>query len=112
MSATRPSADQFTIDVVPDRERVTVVPRGDLDVGSAAALEYEVRELRQSGFDLLAVDLSQVSFIDSVALRVLISLRNDAKRDGHHLELMPGPPHVQRIFDITVTRGLFDWKAR
>ena len=48
--------------------------------------------------------------LDSTGLRVLLSLRNDAKRDGHSLVLIPGSPAVQRVFALTATRTLFDWR--
>jgi len=48
--------------------------------------------------------------MDSTGLRLLISLRNTAKREGHRLMVVPGPRQVQRIFDLTATRGLFDWR--
>jgi len=38
-------------------------------------------------------------------------VRNDAKRARRRLDVVPGPPRVQRIFELTATRGLFDWTA-
>ena len=101
----------FSISVVPDRSEVAVVPDGELDLASASALTDAVRELRDAGFDRIVIDLREIEFIDSTGLGVLLSLRNDAKRDGHALMLVPGPRAVQRIFDLTATRGLFDWRA-
>ncbi len=113
MSATElPRQDPFSITVEPDRAAVIVVPAGELDVATADDLEREVRELRRSGFDRIVVDLREVRFIDSTGLRMLISLRNDAKRDGQALVLVPGAADVQRVFAITGTRGLFDWRER
>ena len=42
---------------------------------------------------------------------MLLSLRNDAKRNGHALTLVSPAPTVQRIFALTGTRGLFDWRV-
>jgi len=100
----------FRVDVVPDREEVAVVLTGELDLASADVLESEVCELRGAGFGRVVVDLREVDFIDSAGLRVLLSLRNTAKRRGHSLTIVPGPRRVQRIFDLTATRGLFDWR--
>ena len=41
---------------------------------------------------------------------MLLSLRNDAKRNRHELTLVAPPPPVRRIFEITGTRGLFRWR--
>jgi anti-sigma B factor antagonist len=102
----------FSISVRPDRSRVAVVPEGELDAGGVDALEQEVRELRRAGFDHIVVDLRQLAFIDSAGLRGLLSVRNDALRDGYRLTLLRGPRNVQRLFELTATQGLFDWRDR
>jgi len=43
-------------------------------------------------------------------LRLLLSLRNTAEREGHRLSIVPGPRQVQRVFDLTATRALSDWR--
>jgi anti-sigma B factor antagonist len=101
----------FVVSVLPDRERVVVALEGELDLSGIDALDVQVRELRRAGFDQLVLDLRRLQFIDSAGLRTLLSFRNDAKRDGHHLTLRAGPPGVQRVFEVTGTRGLFDWLA-
>lgn len=109
-SAASPAHEAFSLSVVPNRQEVTVVPSGDLDLASCEELDREARELRDRGFDRIVIDLRRVGFLDSSALRVLLSLRNDAKRNHHTLTLIPGPAPVQRLFAITATRGLFDWR--
>jgi len=79
-------------------------------LASVGAVDQEVKELRHSGFDEVVVDLRRLTFIDSSGLRMLLRLRSEAERDGHHLTLVPGSPRVQRIFELTSTRGLFDWR--
>lgn len=113
MSAIQRAPRQsFSLSVVPNRSEVAVVPVGELDLACADALEGEVRELRRSGFARVVIDLRGVDFMDSAGLHVLLSLRNAAKRDGHDLTLVTPPTSVQRIFDLTGTRGLFDWRDR
>ena len=102
----------FTISVVPHRDEVAAVLRGELDMASADELVAAVDDLKRTGFDRVVLNLRDVDFIDSTGLRTLISLRNDAKRNGHALTLLAPAPAVGRIFDITGTRGLFDWRDR
>jgi anti-anti-sigma factor len=83
---------------------------GDLDLASAGRLEAEVMRARSAGCIRIVLDLRRVDIIDSTGLRVLLSLRNDTKRSGHALLLVPPRPAVRRIFAITGTRGLFDWQ--
>jgi anti-anti-sigma factor len=77
---------------------------------SADELEREVRQLRGSGIERVVIDLRGVEFLDSAGLRVLISLRNDAKRRRHSLSLVRPPATVRRVFTLTGTHGLFDWR--
>jgi anti-anti-sigma factor len=57
------------------------------------------------------LDLTDVDFIDSTGLRVLLNIRNDAKRNDHVLTLVAPGPTARRIFEITGTRGLFEWRV-
>ena len=105
-----PPYTPFAISTTLDRERAVIAPVGELDLASAGRLEAEVMRARSTGASRIVLDLSQVDFIDSTGLRVLLSLRNDSKRNGHALLLVPPGPAVRRIFAITGTRGLFDWQ--
>jgi anti-sigma B factor antagonist len=100
----------FNVRIELDGGEAVLALTGELDLASADMLEREVRELSEVGLDGLVVDLRHVDFVDSTGLRTLISLRNTAKRRGCSLTLVPGPRRVQRIFDLTATRGLFDWR--
>ncbi len=113
MSATElPLKEGFSIAIEPRRDEVAVVPAGDLDLATADRLEHEVRELRSAGFTHVVVDLRDVAFVDSTGLRTLLTLSNEARRDGFSLTVIPGRPQVQRVFDVTRTHGLFDWRER
>jgi anti-sigma B factor antagonist len=112
VSIAEPSLyEPFTVTVVPDRDEVAVVPAGELDLSTCHRIEEEVHGLRVAGFDRVIVDLRRVTFVDSTTLRVLLGLRNEAERDGHAFTLLPGPEGVQRVFEVTGTRELFDWRV-
>lgn len=100
----------FCVDVVPRRDEIVVEAVGELDLQSAGVLEREVARLRSGGHDRIVVDLSRVGFIDSTGLRVLIGLHRDAQREGRAISFVPGPPRVQRIFELTATHALFHWR--
>lgn len=96
--------------VRPNRREVIVEPSGELDLVLGESIEREVRELRSVGFEEIVIDLRRLTFMDSAGLRTLLALRSDARRNGERLVLIPGPPAVERIFALTGTRGLFDWR--
>ena len=66
-----------------------IAPVGEFDLASAGRLEAEVMRARSTGASRIVLDLSQVGFIGSTGLRVLLSLRSDSKRNGHALLLVP-----------------------
>jgi anti-anti-sigma factor len=97
----------FTCEVVPERDHVTVVPCGELDMATVGAVERELRRLRDSGHDHLVLDLGGLSFMDSSGLHLVTRWVAEASRDGFQFELEPGPPAVQRVFELTsLTDGL------
>jgi len=97
--------------VVPQRDRVRIAPVGELDILTVPELERVVRELLQSGFDHLIIDLSQLDFLESSGLKLLLTLQGEAARGAFVLELLPGCPAVQRVFELTSTFALlpFAW---
>lgn len=106
----RSSGQPFGISVTADPAAAVVALRGELDVVSADMLEREVRALRLAGCDRIVVDLREVEFVDSTGLRVLLDLHSSAERAGHRLILVRPPAHAHRIFEVTGTDMLFDWR--
>jgi anti-anti-sigma factor len=96
--------------VVPNRHGVAVVPAGNLDLSSAHDVSDAVIELWTAGFGEVVIDLRRTELIDSVGLRTLLTLRNDAKRNRRGLALIRPGSGAARVFDLTATRGLFDWR--
>jgi anti-anti-sigma factor len=101
--STHPAPEPFRCDVIDERDRARVAPVGELDLATSRQLADAIRDLRRSGVTHLILDLRRVSFIDSSGLRVALDLHTAALDDGLRLELLPGPPHVQRIFELTGT---------
>jgi anti-sigma B factor antagonist len=95
---------RFGLAVVPDRERVRVVPTGDLDLATADQVWDEIERLREAGFDRIVLDLRQLTFMDSTALRLIVRARNTALKDGFEFALIDGAEPVCRVLDITGLR--------
>ncbi len=51
------------------------------------------------------LDLRALTFMDSSGLRIILSANAAARRDGWRLQLVAGPPGVQRIFEICGVTG-------
>jgi anti-anti-sigma factor len=106
-----PSYRPFAITRTQIGDESVIALAGELDLASADRLAREVHGVLGAGAAQLVLDLRDVDFIDSTGLRVLLSLRNDAKRNRHGLSLIPPAADVRRVFEITVTQGLFDWRT-
>jgi anti-anti-sigma factor len=78
---------------------LTLRPAGELDIATAARLERALLSGREPG-DRVLLDLTALEFIDSTGLRAIVRGAEAARRDGWELRLRPGPPAVQRVFDI------------
>ena len=95
----------FSVEVIPDRRVVTVLPRGELDVATRHQLSQEVLRLQDAGFDRVVIDLAETTFIDSSALVAVVRLADLAAQDGFDLTLRPGPAPVQRLFELSGLAG-------
>ena len=95
--------ERFGSDVVRADSWVRVAPVGELDIATRPELEQAIDELLRADVERLILDLRGVSFMDSNGLRLALDLHTSARKDGFTLELVPGPPHIQRIFEVTGT---------
>jgi anti-sigma B factor antagonist len=90
----------YDCDVVPERDHVRVVPSGELDLTTTPLLDESIRELRQSGFHHVILDLRDLEFIDSSGLRLILDLDAVARADSLKLDVIAGRPEIQRVFEI------------
>lgn len=110
MRSEEPGAPRpFRIDVEPHRATVVVAAHGEIDLATAGTLSGELREVIDAGFRRVALDLRDVSFIDSTGLRAVLEAREVAAGKGVDLMLIPGPEPVQRLFDVTGTGAVLNF---
>ena len=78
---------------------------GELDLASAPRLEDRLRQLR-AAHAAVRLDLSELRFIDSTGLHVLIRAVQDSRRDGWRLEIDPDvSPAVRRLLQLINVEG-------
>ena len=80
---------------------------GELDLAEVGPLQVEFDRLCANGLSGLTVDLSELDFLDSTGLHLLMKLRGRCEGQNLPLTLVPGPPSVQRLFQITGTDEQF-----
>jgi anti-sigma B factor antagonist len=79
---------------------VVVTPTGALDVATSPPLHNWLHQCLDEGATLLVLDLSKVEFIDSTALRVLVSVHKRLRESGGFAVVCPHAT-IRRIFDLT-----------
>jgi anti-sigma B factor antagonist len=95
-----PHVNPFHVEVHPERARVRVEPIGELDMATADALQQQLRELRESGFDELVLDLRRITFLDSTGIALILKEDRHARDAGLEFTLISGPPAVQRVLGV------------
>jgi len=93
---------------VSEHDGETVVrAAGELDVNTAPELREQLARLIAADTSLIVVDLTDVSFVDSTALSVLVSALKRLRQADGDLELASPNPSVRRVFEITGLTRLF-----
>jgi anti-anti-sigma factor len=109
--AVEPDPDgwrRFKCRVEPHRDELWFAAEGELDLETSAELRAQFTQHMDRGFPTLVLDLRAVSFVDSTGLRTVIEAQKAARARGIGFALMPGPPGVQRLFELTGTSDLFE----
>jgi anti-anti-sigma factor len=75
--------------------------RGELDLSTATRVEEELRRVEAERPPVVALDLRQLSFLDSTGLRLVLSADARAREEGWRLVVVRGPEQVNRVFAIT-----------
>ncbi|HEX2030651.1 MAG TPA: STAS domain-containing protein [Actinomycetota bacterium] len=73
---------------------------GEIDMSSAETLEGILREEREKDSEL-RLDLSEVTFMDSTGLRVLLSLAA-----SHGVVIVRPSAAVRRLFEVAIPHGV------
>lgn len=80
---------------------------GELDLHVAPELQERIGATIERGAQLVVVDLSGVTFIDSMALGVLLGAANRLRRHGGNLRLVVPSPQLRRVFEIAQLDRVF-----
>ena len=93
---------------VSEKEGETVLSAvGELDVNTAPDLRERLAGLIGAGSRSILVELSDVTFVDSTALSVLVSALKRLRQADGDLQLAGPTPNVRRVFEITGLTRLF-----
>lgn len=78
----------------------TVTPRGEIDVASVDRVRRPLRAALADQRETVVLDLAQTTFLDSTGIRLIMELDARARVQGVRFVVLPGPPEVQRVFEV------------
>ena len=86
---------------------IVVSAAGEIDVVEAPSLRMVLSEVLASDCSRVVVDLSKVTFMDSVGLGVLVQFLKRFSAAEGDMRLVIGEPRVLRAFELTGLASIF-----
>ena len=83
-----------------ESDPVRIIVAGELDLATSAALDEQLFELEEVGFDHIVVDLRGVSFVDCAGLRIVLDASRRARAARTRFEVIGGGK-VCRLLALT-----------
>ena len=97
------------IEVEPDLEgRVVVIVHGSLDLPEVGPLRAALQEICAGDCPAVVIDLSDVTFIGSSGLGVLVQAKQELDKLERSLVLRGVGPRIRRTFQVTHLDQVFD----
>ena len=81
---------------------------GEVDVYTSPQLKQDLVSMAERGYKQVIVNLSQVEYLDSTGLGVLIGGLKRMREAGGNLSLVAPGMRILRIFEITGLNKIFD----
>jgi anti-anti-sigma factor len=97
---------EFEIRNEPGQSATVIVARGELDHGSAQALDRLLWDPKSKA-STVVLDLREVTFIDSAGLSVIVAQHRRAKEEQFRFVIAAGGARgVQRLFELSGLHGI------
>jgi stage II sporulation protein AA (anti-sigma F factor antagonist) len=84
----------------------TIALAGEMDLANAADVERELLRTEATNATKIVIDLSELTFMDSTGIRLLITAHARSRADGDRLVLIRPPARVYRVLCIAGVDGL------
>jgi anti-sigma B factor antagonist len=94
------------VEDVPDEVRVRM--RGDLDSRADETLSAAYARVHALGPQRLTLDFTDVGYINSTGIALVVRLLAEARRDGRAVRAVGLTPHYREIFRITRLSDFMD----
>ena len=104
-SGVSPGDLRVVVSSVDSRHEVRL--QGELDLGTASQLRDELARLTADGARLVTVDMSDLAFIDSTGLSVLITGLKRLRQQGGDMALRSPTASTRKVLEITGLTEVF-----
>lgn len=75
---------------------------GELDLANAETLETQLKHAESNGVGVITLDMTELEFIDSTGIAVVVAAHHRLAEGGKRLELVPSRANeVRRVLSIT-----------
>lgn len=95
---------QLHLSVAPGEVETVVSVSGELDMSTAEQLSSAVTDQLRTNPTRIVLDLSELSFCDSLGLGTLVVLSRTARNQQTYLVLRNPSPFFRRMLDVTGVR--------
>src|SRR5919112_652502 len=93
--------EPFSIERIDDTVQVHLKLRGDLDLYTAPEFDDALVAVEGEKWPTIVLDLRELEFLDSMALRLIMRTEARAKQDGRRLVLVRGPEFIDRVLELS-----------
>lgn len=90
---------------------VLLAIHGDADQHVAADLEERLSDVIEDGASSVVLDLSATTFLDSMALGILLRGMKRLRARGGSFRVVVARPDIRRIFEVTLLDRVFELDA-
>jgi anti-sigma B factor antagonist len=99
----------FEIDAVRDGDDLSLRLSGELDLGSVDRFKAALRLAETSDARVIVIDLTDLQFMDSTGLAVLLKAHTRSRANGQRLRFAPSKHDtIRQLVAITGTSEIFD----
>ena len=102
----------FAVSAQPQGDSIAVISiQGEVDVYTAPKLREEIHRRLDQGETRVVADLTNVAYMDSSGLGVLIGALKRSREEGGDLIVAAPNPRISRILDVTGLSKIFNVHA-
>jgi anti-sigma B factor antagonist len=91
----------FELERLDDTVQVHLRLRGDLDLYSSPAFDDALVQIEGEKWPTIVLDMRELAFIDSMALRLVMRTQARAEQDGRRVVIVRGPDFLDRVLELS-----------